>query len=65
MQLPVHRSGEKDVVMHHCLAVLESSPEFVERHGVLIAHSLSYAGDQENIGAGSESLASTHSGPSV
>ena len=49
VQLPVHLSGEEGVVMHPCLAVLDPSQEFSERHGVLIAHSLSYTGAEKTL----------------
>ena len=44
IHLPHCLSGEQDVVQHRHLAVLDPAPEFMERHGVLIAHSLSYTG---------------------
>lgn len=49
IQLPVDLSGEEGVVMHPCLAVLDPSQEFSERHGVLIAHSLSYTGAEKTL----------------
>ena len=34
---------------HPCLGVLDPAPEFLERHGVLIAHSLSYTGTEKAV----------------
>ena len=49
MQLLVRPLDKKDAVMYHCLAVLEPSPKFVEQHGVLIAHLLSYTGTERTL----------------
>ena len=45
MQLPLSQS----TIMDQGMAILEPAPKFIEKHGVLIAHSLTLTGDQKTL----------------